>query len=102
MKAFFIYKDGGIVGSQVGYTTRKGALKSLVGSVDWYKELRKYEYKQPHEITDEDKAEGIFKQNPIDVGSWCFCREAWSRKIWGKYVEEHYEIVEKEFDIVFL
>ena len=43
MKAFFIFRDGKLVGSPIGYTTEKGALKSLVGCEDWYKMLRPYD-----------------------------------------------------------
>ena len=37
MKAFFIYKDGKLVGNPIGYTTKNGALKSLVDTIDWHK-----------------------------------------------------------------
>ena len=42
MKAFFIYRDGKPYGSPTGYTTEKGAKKSLVGCQDWYKVMRPY------------------------------------------------------------
>ena len=36
MKAFFIFKDGKVIGNPIGYTTEKGAINSLVGSKEWY------------------------------------------------------------------
>ena len=99
MKAYFIYRDGKSYGSPVGYTTEKGAKKSLVGSEDWHRELHKYDL-------------GYAVENPpqesIDLGIYVwyqpnnyyvFKREVWSRKIWQKYLKEHYEIKEQEFEI---
>jgi hypothetical protein len=101
MKAFFIFKDGELVGSPIGYTTEKGARKSLVGSEDWCDELYKYDYANacpnaPQELIDM----GLYEWSEY-TNSYLFNREAWSRKIWNKYFNEHYKIIEKEFDIVF-
>lgn len=101
MKAYFIFKDGELVGSPVGYTSIKGAKKSLVGSEDYCNELHKYDYANaevsaPQELIDM----GMYVwENSINL--YLFNREVWSRKIWNKYLDEHYKIIEKEFDIVF-
>lgn len=98
MKAFFIYRDGELFGSPIGYTTLKGAQKSLVGTEDWYREL--YKYNHPNKKLKEDAIKlGIFEWH--DGYGYMFKREVWSRKIWQKYVKKHYEIKEKEFEIVF-
>ena len=95
MKAFFIYRDGKPFGSPTGYTTKAGARKSLVGCDDWYKLLIPYEsdYKNPSkEMIDS----GIYEWSEY---GWLFERSVWSRKVWTPYVKEHYEIVEKEYNI---
>ena len=38
MKAYFIFnKEGNVVGNPIGYTTAKGAEKSLECNDDWYR-----------------------------------------------------------------
>ena len=102
MKAFFIFKDGKLVGSPIGYTTEKGALKSRVGCEDWYKTLRPYDKHiyGLENISKEQSKLGLWKYYST-TDHWLFQREIWSRKIWTPYVKEHYKIIEKEFDIVF-
>lgn len=100
MKAIFIFRDGELIGNPIGYTTVKGAKKSLVGCEDWYKQLRKYNptiigYNNlPEDLT------GIYRWSEV-CNSWFFEREKWSIKVWNTYVNEHYQFVEKEFDIIF-
>lgn len=101
MKAYFLFKDGELIGSPIGYTTDKGARKSLVGSEDWCNELFKYDREAiranpPQELIDM----GMYEWSEY-TNSYLFNREVWSRKIWNKYFNEHYKIIEKEFDIVF-
>ena len=101
MKAFFIYKDGELVGNPIGYTTKNGALKSLVDTTDWYKCKDPYNHFYLNEdMPEEYKTNGLYEQTH-DKRGWLFKRENWSRKIWTPYVKEHYNIVEKEFEIVF-
>lgn len=102
MKAFFIFKDGELFGSPIGYTTRNGALKSLVDSEDWHKMLKPYDknIKGYENITEEQNKLGFWKYYQ-GGDCWLFQRDIWSRKIWTPYVKEHYKIIEKEFDIVF-
>lgn len=99
MKAFFIFKDGKLVGNPIGYTTKQGAQKSLVGCEDWHKLLAPYsKCDAKEEIPQEMIDSGMFSRYR---DSWLLDREKWTRKIWTPYLKEHYEIVEKEFDIVF-
>ena len=99
MKAFFIFKDGELVGNPIGYTTIQGAKNSLVGSEDWHNLLRPYELKRG-ELTEEEQKSGIWRQSMFGEG-WLFSRDGWCRKVWSPYVKEHYKFIEKEFDIVF-
>lgn len=102
MKAFFIFKDGKLVGNPIGYTTTQGAQKSLVGCEDWHNLLMPYQSKKKdEELTEEEKKSGIWKKATFTDNLWLFQREVWSRKIWTPYLKEHYKIIEKEFDIVF-
>lgn len=101
MKAFFIFKDGELVGSPIGYTSDKGAKKSLVGSEDYCNVLHKYDFanaceKAPQELIDM----GLYEWYS-SINLYLFNRDVWTRKIWNKYFNEHYKIIEKEFDIVF-
>lgn len=63
MKAFFVFRDGELVGSPIGYTTEMGALKSLVGCEDWYKLLWPYDrnIKGYANITAEQEKLGLWK-----------------------------------------
>ena len=102
MEAYFIFREGcQQVGSLIGYTTEKQAYKALVGSEDWNRELCKY---------DLGNGRSEVPQELIDLGlyywseytqTYLFRREVWSRKIWSKYVKDHYKIEKREFEIVF-
>lgn len=99
MKAYFIYRDGKPFGSIVGYTTEKGARKSLVGTEDWYRELFKYDLGNGRtEVPQESIDMGLYEWHEC-VQCYLFRRDIWSRKIWQKYFKEHYEIKEEEFNI---
>jgi len=101
MKAFFIFKDGKLVGNPIGYTTTQGAQKSLVGCEDWAKLLAPYsECNAKKDIPQEMIDSGIFRRS-YDGECWLLEREKWTRKVWTPYLKEHYKIIEKEFDIVF-
>jgi hypothetical protein len=100
MKAYFIYRDGEKFGNLTGYTTEKGARKALVGCEDWYKVMRPYK----PVFTDAD----IPQREWIDMGiyvwsdykkCYLFKREVWSRKVWNKYVKEHYQFIEQDYEI---
>lgn len=97
MKAWFIFKDNALVGYPLGYTTAAGARKSLVGSKDWYAMKRKYGGGHMYSKPSDDKI--AYYDYKDDM--WLFNQEKWSKEIWAKYIEDHYKIVEKEFDIVF-
>lgn len=100
MKAYFIFKDGELVGSPVGYTSIKGAKKSLVRTDDYMDMLRKYDQgpvnKAPQELIDM----GIYVWYN-SISSYLFNRDVWNRKIWNKHFNKHYKIEEKEFEIIF-
>lgn len=99
MKAFFIYRDGKPFGNPTGYTTEKGAKKSLVGCEDWYRLLIPYQQlNAKKEISDEMKEIGFFEWSNYSE-CWLFNRAKWSRAIWTPYVKKHYEIVEKDYNI---
>lgn len=101
MKAFFIFKDGELIGSPIGYTTVKGAQKSLVGSEDWSRLHIQYAiYNASKDIPQEMIDSGMFRRS-YNNECWLFEREVWTRKVWTPYLKEHYKIIEKEFDIVF-
>ena len=101
MKAFFIFKDGELVGSPIGYTTDKGAKKSLVGTDDYMDMLHKYDYANAEESAPQELIDMGMYVWYSSINVYLFNREVWSRKIWTKYLDEHYKIIEKEFDIVF-
>ena len=101
MKAFFIFKDSELVGSPVGYTSIKGAKKSLVGTEDYCNELHKYDYANAQESAPQELIDMGMYVWYSSINAYLFNREVWSRKIWNKYFNEHYKIIEKEFDIVF-
>ena len=101
MKAFFIFRDGKLFGNSIGYTTEKGARKALVGCEDWYRELRKYDLGNGLQEVPQESIDMGFYEWADCVNCYLFNREVWSRKIWTPYVKEHYQIIEKEFDIVF-
>ena len=100
MKHWFIYRDGKLVGNPIGYTTLRGAKKSLVGCEDWYKAMRPYK----SVFADADIPErewidmGIYVWSPY-TKSYLFKREVWSRKVWNEYLKKHYEFIEKEYRV---
>lgn len=99
MKAIFIYRDGKLFGSPGGYTTEKGARKSLVGCEDWYRELRPYTMlNASKDLSKEMKTTGFYEWSDY-THCWLFKREKWSRKIWNDYVKKHYNFVEEDFEI---
>lgn len=99
MKAFFIYRDGKKFGNPTGYTTEKGARKSLVGCEDWYKLLMPFQLSNAkEELNPKMKATGVFKWSEY-VNCWLLDRNLWSRKIWAPYVKEHYQIIEQEYNV---
>lgn len=103
MKAYFIFdKRGNVVGSPIGYTTAKGAEKSLEGTDEWHILLRPYEYVYHGRdgISEEFKATGFYEYSESGQ-CWLFKRINWEKKIWRPYVKDNYKIVEKEFEITF-
>lgn len=99
MKAWFIFKDGNIIGYPVGYTTKKRAFKSLEKTDDWKKLREDYpDFISNENITNKQKNSGCY----INTGTgYFFNSKVWNEKIWEPFVQENYQIVEKEFDIVF-
>lgn len=101
MKAWFIFKDGNVIGNPVGYTTEKGARKSLEGCEDWYNCRKNYRHFYENEdIPDDYKTNGMYEEM-FDKSGWLLKNNIWNKKIWEPFVQENYQIVEKEFDIVF-
>lgn len=98
-KAIFIYRDGKLVGNAIGYTTEKGARRSLVGSIDWYMVMKAYKtYYKDDEIPQEYKDMGLYEWSEY-TNCWIIRRDMWSRKVWNEYVKKHYQFVEKEYNI---
>ena len=59
MKAFFIFRDGELVGNPIGYTTEKGALKSLDKSIDRFNLRKNYKhFYSNEEVPEEYKTNG--------------------------------------------
>lgn len=103
MKAYFIFdKRGNVVGNPIGYTTAKGAEKSLECNDDWHRLLRPYNivYHGRDGLSDELKATGFYEYSESGQ-CWLFKRINWEKKIWRPYVKDNYKIVEKEFEIAF-
>lgn len=98
MKKWFIFKDGKPYGNEVGYTTEKGARKSLVGCAEWINELAKYPYYEKDAIPEDIKNLGIYEWGEY-VNCWLLDRRKWSIKVWNPYVKEHYEFKEMECKI---
>lgn len=99
MKAWFVFRDGVVYGSQVGYSTREGAVKSLRFNDDYNKLIKSYGDYLRNDPPEKNK-EFYFKYDTDDP-YWHLNRTKWSKKIWQKYVKDHYKILEKEFEIVF-
>ena len=99
MKAWFIFKDGNLIGYPVGYATKKRAFKSLEKTDDWKKLREDYPVFILYEnISNTQKNSGCY----INTGTgYFFNSKVWNEKIWEPFVQENYQIVEKEFDIVF-
>ena len=99
MKAWFIFKDGNMIGYPVGYTTKKRAFKSLEKTDDWKKLREDYpDFILNEDISNTQKNSGCY----INIGTgYVFNSKVWNEKIWEPFVQENYQIVEKEFDIVF-
>ena len=101
MKAWFIFKDGNLIGNPIGYTTEKGARKSLEGCEDWHNCRKKYNHFYKNEDIPEDyKTNGMYEEM-FDKSGWLLKNNVWEKKIWKPFVQENYQIVEKEFEIVF-
>lgn len=106
MKAYFIFKDGELVGSPIGYKTEDEAQIDIDKS-DEYKELyKKYKILDSGFIGDNNPffekclGTGCYRFNP-KLGWYQFDKEIWKNKIWIPYVNEHFKIIEKEFEIIF-
>ena len=102
MKAWFIFKkNGGVIGNPVGYTTKKGAIKGLIGKEDWNNLRLKYPHFIPiEEMTEELKNIGIYYLNVNKTGYICQNKD-WMEKIWQPFVEQNFSFYEKEFTIFF-
>lgn len=103
MKAFFIFRDGELFGSPIGYTTETGAKKALVGCEDWHRILSEYEFTNATFTKDNPPPQELIDM--WEYSDYCetylFKRDVWSKKYWQPYLKEHYKIIEKEFDIIF-
>lgn len=99
MKAWFIFKDGKLIGYPVGYASKKRALNSLKKTDDWTKLREDYpDFISNENISNKQKNSGFY----INIGTgYIFNNKVWYEKIWEPFVQENYQIVEKEFDIVF-
>ncbi len=104
MKAYFIFKDGELVGSPIGYTTCAGAQEYLRVSVEYQDLVRKYYrgtiIKPDHPEFEKLVDLGVYKYNKC-LQSYCWSKAVWSKKFWQPYFQEHFKIEEKEFEIVF-
>lgn len=108
MKAWFIIKDGKIINSITGYTSEEGALKSLAKlSNPDYNNLVKNIY--PHRIDSKisNEKKKYYNQCFDYDGNKVFIRNVtddsteFRKNVIYPYLKEYYQIVEKEFEIVF-
>lgn len=102
MKAWFIFKNNNeVIGNPVGYTTKQGAMKGLIGKEDWNNLRIKYpQYIPIEKMTEELKNIGIYYLNVNKTGYICQNKD-WMEKFWEPFVKQNIQFIEKEFEIVF-
>ena len=109
MKAWFIFKDGEVVGNPLGYKNKKAAKIYIdINNEDHLRLIKetyaKYgQYQGLEDIPDNLKEGSFFARNfSIEYGfQWFISPQIWETIVWEPYVKEHYKIEEREFDIVF-
>ena len=103
-------KDGEVVGNPLGYKSERSAKKYIRDCDDHFEHWDKYitvtygEYNGADNIPEELKKSGIFVQkfsDYLDRWGWFASSAAWEKNVWRPYVKEHYEIREREYEIVF-
>lgn len=111
MKKWFVMKDGEVVGNPLGYKSEKLAKKYIHDCDDrfdkWfeYSQVTYGKYNGAEDIPEELKENGIFTYQHSISGlyseGWYVSYLAWEKNVWKPYVKEHYEIREREYEIVF-
>lgn len=101
MKAFFIFKDGELFGSPIGYTRESGAKKALTAIPEYHELMKGYKEIIPaSKMTDELKKGGMYEYS-VYQDCYLLKKNTWTTKVWNPFVKENYQILEKEFEIVF-
>ena len=112
MKAWFVMKDGEVVGNPLGYKSERSAKKYIYNCDDrsdkWfeYSQVKYGKYYGAEDIPEDLKESGIFAYLHSTIGSlgkprWFVSYPVWEKNVWKPYVKEHYEIREREYEIVF-
>jgi hypothetical protein len=116
MKAWFVMKDGEVVGNPLGYKSERSAKKYIYNCDDrsdkWfeYSQVTYGKYYGAEDIPEGLKESGIFAYQysmPSFMGltptrgGWFVSYPVWEKNVWKPYVQEHYEIREREYEIVF-
>lgn len=117
MKAWFVMKDGEVVGNPLGYKNERTAKKYIHDCDDhsdkWfeYSQVTYGKYNGAEDIPEELKESGIlvyqysmpsfFGMHPLLSEGWYVSYHVWEKNVWRPYVKEHYEIREREYEIVF-
>lgn len=108
MKAWFILKDGNIVNNLTGYNSEEGAMNSLMKLTNplYYKLINElYSYRCYGEISDDKKK--YYNECTDRKGDKVYIKRVdndrivFKRDVVYPYLKEHYQIVEKEFEITF-
>jgi hypothetical protein len=117
MKAWFVMKDGEVVGNPLGYKDERRA-KNYIDYCDdhsdkWfeYSQVKYGKYNGAKEIPEELKESRIFVHqcslpsffgmHPLLSEGWYVSYPFWEMNVWEPYAKEHYEVREREYEIVF-
>ena len=101
MKAWFIIKNGEIIGNPTGYETEKKARKGAEKTKDYKKLTKKYPLLiNKEKLIDELKNSKVY-QKGCSKDWYVLIHEKWYKNVWKTFVKENYQFEQKEFDIVF-
>lgn len=98
MKAYFIFnkKDNSIIGNHFGYKTYEQAINDIYDIIGG-----KYKYflSSPSEVKSDDLI--YYDKVNNDYIKFRFSNSKWIKYFGESYVKEHYNIIKKEFKIIF-
>ena len=102
MKRFIILREGKMWGSTLGYATKELAERQTLYSEDYYNLSEKYDYpgwcspNPPQELIDAGLY--VWDSHPT-VNAYRFQYSFFQETIWKKYMNEHYQFIEKDVEV---